>query len=191
MDNLFDYIKDKYGQKKIQSLCKKLIKKCSFNSGTDARNLTDLAYWLFVYGYYDDVHLIYEYTKQAKFPGKGIFSVWSPLHEIWGLEIYLSPDEPERNAEIIAEVERHIRSAPVYNELAEKVRRERIDFDFVSAEKYFKSEDKSALSMDYRIIGLEGLIGITSIVIYPKLLADRQRINAKIEEYLSILRTVK
>lgn len=191
MDNLFEYIKDKYGQKKIQSLCKKLIKKCSFNSGADARNLTDLAYWLFVYGYYDDVHLIYEYTKQAKFPGKGIFNVWSPLHEIWGLEIYLSPNEPEHNAEIIAEVERHIKSAPMYNELAEKVRRERIDFDFVSAEKYFKPEDKSALAMDYRIIGLEGLIGIASIGIYPKLLADKQKIDSKIEEYLEVLQTVR
>lgn len=191
MNNLFESIMEKHSQRKIQSLCKKLIKKCSFNSGADARNLTDLAYWLFVYGYYDDVHSVYEFSTQAKFPGKGIFNVWSFLHDLWGLEIYLSPDKPERNSEIIAEIEKHIVTAPMYNELAEKLRRERIDFDFVSCEKKFKSDDRSALAMEYRIAGLQEMIGMTYIGIYPKLLADKQKIDAKIEEYLDVLQTVK
>ncbi|MFR7819807.1 MAG: hypothetical protein ACLU24_04630 [Candidatus Pseudoruminococcus sp.] len=50
-----------------------------------------------MHGYYDDIHSVYEYTTQTKFPSKGVFNVWSSLHNIWGLEIYLSPNEPERN----------------------------------------------------------------------------------------------
>lgn len=55
---LFESIEARHTEKKIISLCKKLIKKCSFNSGADARNLCELAYWLYVYGYEDDVLLV-------------------------------------------------------------------------------------------------------------------------------------
>lgn len=144
-----------------------------------------------MHGYYDDIHSVYEYTTKDKFPSKGIFNVWSSLHNIWGLEIYLSPNEPERNYAIIAEIEKHIVTAHMYNEFSEKLRRERIDFEFIFCENKFESDDKSAFAMGYRLIGLQEMISMTSIGIYPKLLADKQRIGENIEEYLEILRTVK
>jgi len=36
---LFEEIMERYNDKKIKSLCKKLIKKCSFGSGVDAAYL--------------------------------------------------------------------------------------------------------------------------------------------------------
>lgn len=95
------------------------------------------------------------------------------------------------NAIIIAEIEKHIVTAHMYNELSEKLRRERIDFEFIFCENKFESDDKSAFAMGYRLIGLQEMISMTSIGIYPKLLADKQRIGENIEEYLEILRTVK
>ncbi len=37
-------------KKKIQSLGKKLLKKCSFKSKNDLAALSELGYWLYVYG---------------------------------------------------------------------------------------------------------------------------------------------
>lgn len=191
MDTLFESLMERHQEKNIISLCKKLMKKCSFNSGADARNLCDLAYWLFVYGYYDDVHAVYEYTTQAVFPGKGIFNVWDYLHKIWGLEIYLSNDKPEHVNAIIAEVKRHYLDGPMYNEAAENLRRETVDFDYVSAKKHFEPEDKSAYGISCRLSGVQKMIGMTAFGIYPKLLADEEKIKSKTEEYLSVLREVK
>jgi hypothetical protein len=48
-NEIFETIKETCPQKKVVSLCNKLMKKCSFKSGKDARNLCHLSYWLYLY----------------------------------------------------------------------------------------------------------------------------------------------
>ena len=47
---LFESIQMGHKEKKVLFLSKKLVKKCSFNRGSDVENLCHLAYWLYVYG---------------------------------------------------------------------------------------------------------------------------------------------
>lgn len=59
MQEVITGIQQKVDKKTVQSLCKKVLKKCSFNSQNDLYNLVDIAYWLYIYEYLD-------YLKQAK-----------------------------------------------------------------------------------------------------------------------------
>ena len=65
---LFESIMNSCPRKKVVSLCKKLIKKCSFNSGEDARNLCSLGYRLFIYGHIDEALAVSRYTHNVPFP---------------------------------------------------------------------------------------------------------------------------
>lgn len=77
---------DTVDKKKVQSLCKKVLKKCSFNSGADIQNLCHLTYWLFVYGYVDEALSVCEITHDVEFSGKGIWAVWDFIMYMWGLK---------------------------------------------------------------------------------------------------------
>ena len=98
---LFESIMNSCPQKKVASLCKKLIKKCSFNSGTDAENLCHLAYRLFVYGYIEEALAVCRYTHDVPFPGKGAFNVWTFILCLWGLEVFiLKTQEKYKEADV-------------------------------------------------------------------------------------------
>ena len=87
---LFESIMNSCPRKKVVSLCKKLIKKCSFNSGEDARNLCSLGYRLFIYGHIDEALAVSRYTHNVPFPGRGVFNVWTFILCLWGLEVFIS-----------------------------------------------------------------------------------------------------
>lgn len=86
---LFESIMNSCPRKKVVSLCKKLIKKCSFNSGEDARNLCSLGYRLFIYGHIDEALAVSRYTHNVPFPGRGVFNVWTFILCLWGLEVFI------------------------------------------------------------------------------------------------------
>lgn len=184
---LFEKIKGNHTEKKVISVCNKLIKKCSFNSGSDAENLCHLAYWLYIYGCIEEFELVYEITKDVEFPGKGIFAVWDFLHDIWGLKIFLlkqSRDEIEAQR-IIDIMEQHC----MFNSTKEQEmsRRKNIDFDFVCYEDDIACADTKTEANDYRFLSLIGMIGSTYTGFYPSLNSDKEKIEKKIEEYLEIL----
>lgn len=62
-------------KKKVQSLCKKILKKCSFKSTHDLGNITDLATWLYIYGYTDAAVNVCDFLKDFVFTGN--YSLWS------------------------------------------------------------------------------------------------------------------
>ena len=68
---LLESIQMGHKEKKVLSLSKKLVNKCSFNSGSDVENLCHLAYWLYVYGCEDEALKLCEITHEVEFPGKG------------------------------------------------------------------------------------------------------------------------
>ena len=86
---MFESIMNSCPRKKVVSLCKKLIKKCSFNSGEDARNLCSLGYRLFIYGHIDEALAVSRYTHNVPFPGRGVFNVWTFILCLWGLEVFI------------------------------------------------------------------------------------------------------
>ncbi|SMC69900.1 hypothetical protein SAMN06296952_2303 [Oscillospiraceae bacterium] len=54
MEETIKRIAAEIDRKKVQSLCKKILKKCSFRSTGDLSNVTELASWLYIYGYLDE-----------------------------------------------------------------------------------------------------------------------------------------
>lgn len=60
--------------KKIQSLCKKILKKCSFKSKNDLVNVSDLATWLYIYEYYDEAIAVCDLLLDLEFTGN--YTIW-------------------------------------------------------------------------------------------------------------------
>lgn len=191
---LFESIMNSCPKKKVVSLCKKLIKKCSFNSGADAENLCHLAYRLFVYGYIEEALAVCRYTHDVPFPGKGTFNVWDFILFIWGLEVFLLQKQ-ERNEEANARVKEidHIHIQPVnaiFN-TPEKCRKfadelyQRVSYpDVLEREKIEESEQ---YANNYRFIALFDMIGYGATGLYLNLSAHWEELQQDINNYVSIL----
>lgn len=64
----------KVNRKKVQSLCKRTLKKCSFKSKNDLANVSDFATWLYIYGYYDEAIAVCDLLLNLQFTGNYCFS---------------------------------------------------------------------------------------------------------------------
>lgn len=191
---LFESIMNSCPQKKVASLCKKLIKKCSFNSGTDAENLCHLAYRLFVYGYIEEALAVCRYTHDVTFPGKGGFNVWDFILFIWGLEVFLLQKE-ERYEEANRRVKEidyiHIQPVNLICETPEECRKfanelyQRFCYPDVLERK--KIEESKQDANDYRFIALFHMIGYGATGLYPSLSAHWEELQKNINNYVSIL----
>lgn len=80
MNELLKSISETIEKKKVTSLCKKLLKKCKFNSLNDMQNLSSLILWLYVYGYYEKVLEISEIIKDVQFSGD--YTLWDNFDSI-------------------------------------------------------------------------------------------------------------
>lgn len=191
---LFESIMNSCPKKKVMSLCKKLIKKCSFNSGTDAENLCHLAYRLFVYGYIEEALAVCRYTHDVPFPGKGGFNVWDFILFIWGLEVFLLQKE-ERYEEANRRVKEidyiHIQPVNLICETPEECRKfanelyQRFCYPDVLERK--KIEESKQDANDYRFIALFHMIGYGATGLYPNLSAHWEELQKNINNYVSIL----
>lgn len=182
---LFERIRQNHSEKMILSLTDKLMKKCSFHSGKDAENLCRLAYWLFVYGYIEEVHEIYAITKDAEFPGKGGYNVWDFLLYIWGLEVYLlKSGGNEKAAEaIIHTMDKYWSSSPLSKE-AEEQRRNSFTYEVVSYAKEIDGATTLRHADSLRFTALFRMIGYTYTELYPKLQEEIDIIQCKTKEYI-------
>ena len=191
---LFESIMNSCPKKKVMSLCKKLIKKCSFNSGADAENLCHLAYRLFVYGYIEEALAVCRYTHDVPFPGKGIFNVWDFILFIWGLEVFLLQKE-EKYEEANTRVKEidyiYIQPVNAIFNTPEKCRKfaneryQRVSYpDVLEREKIEESEQ---YANNYRFIALFYMIGYGATGLYPNLSAHWEELQQDINNYVSIL----
>jgi len=196
--HFFETIMTTYTKKKVISLCKKLIKKCSFNSGADAENLCHLAYRLFTYGHINEVLNICKATHNASFPGKGAYRVWEFILSIWGLEVYLLKESgKDEEAKQRIEAMDTIWKTNIHSYLTDEKkvtmeigRRSRFLYqDILLTNKISSSSD--TISNEYRFIALFKMIGYGATGLFPDLTNHWTELKLDINSYISILSTIK
>ena len=74
MTELIENIRDTIDKKKVKSYCNKKLKKCSFKSERDLQNISGLATWLYIYGYYDEMIAVCDLVKDMEFEGD--YDIW-------------------------------------------------------------------------------------------------------------------
>lgn len=84
----FSELSTKYQEKKIVKLCKKLEKSGSLTKSKDAETLCELAYWLYIYGYTEEVLNIYHFVN-IEIPAKVNYNIWTWILCIWGLQAFI------------------------------------------------------------------------------------------------------
>ena len=194
---LFEEIMESHKEKKIISLCKKLIKKCSFTSGADATNLCELAYWLYVVGDDDNALKVCELTN-IDIPAKINYNVWDFILFIWGLEAHIYNEKGKTaDKEFRVEQMKKVWSTPKNsNDTEEKAWAfmqkilNRQTFESVCNVKEIEeneaADDKKSAD-SYRFIALYSMIsyGITGFC--PDLVKNNDKLKTKIREYIGCL----
>ena len=194
---LFEEILESHKEKKIISLCKKLIKKCSFTSGADATNLCELAYWLYVVGDDDNALKVCELTN-IDIPAKINYNVWDFILYIWGLEAHIYNEKGKTaNKKFRVEQMKKVWSTPKNsNDTEEKAWAfmqkilNRQTFESVCNVKEIEeneaADDKKSAD-SYRFIALYSMIsyGITGFC--PDLVKNNDKLKTKIREYIGCL----
>ncbi len=80
MTEIIQNIMNTVDKKKVQSYCKKVLKKCSFKSFRDMQNLSGLVIWLYVYKYYDEAMMVCDIVRDVEFTGN--YTVWDETDTI-------------------------------------------------------------------------------------------------------------
>lgn len=186
---LFENIRSIHNEKQIISLCKKLTKKCSFNSGADIENLCRLAYWLFVYGYVDEALSVCEITHDVEFPGKGIWAVWDFIMFMWGLEVHIYKNQNDiEKANAIVQKMHNLwmfpPTLPPKNQEHETTRRNGFTVSFCSREKEISNASSETRADGWRFVALFMLIGYGSTGLFPDLVKEKDTVDRLVEEYI-------
>lgn len=74
MQEVIERIMNSVEKKKVQSCCKMILKKCSFKSKNDLANVTNLATWLYIYGYYEEAIAVCDLLSEIVFTGN--YDIW-------------------------------------------------------------------------------------------------------------------
>jgi len=92
---ILETIRESCQEKKVISLCNKLIKKNSYKSGKDCETLCHLTYWLYIYDKSElALACIQQTHKIAYFTD---FGVWTFIHSMWGLEMRILQEQGEES----------------------------------------------------------------------------------------------
>ena len=120
-------------KKKVQSLCKKILKKCSFKSTKDLGNITDLATWLYIYGYSDIAITVCDFLTNYDFTGN--YSLWSYVDYSLCLKARILREKKltESREQLISKIMKH-RHPELYVNL--------VDWYRVTLNQNIKNDDK-------------------------------------------------
>lgn len=189
---LFEKIQSGHDEKKILSLCKKLVKKCSFHCGADAQNLCKLAYLLFVYGCEEEALSLCGITHDAAFPGRGGYNVWDYIMFMWGLEAHILQKRKDMAAadERIRKMDALWMLPPAVPE-QEMARRSRFTLAFCSREDEIRDSTSSSMKNDWRLTALYHLIGYGATGLFPNLDREKEAVGQLAQAYIHILKGSK
>lgn len=192
---LFETIMEQCPQKKVISLCKKLIKKCSFKSGADCENLCHLAYWLYIYGQPALSMKCIQLTHNVPFDKN--FNTWTFIHAMWGLEIRLLKQNGQNTeAQKIADTidKHHLTPGKIDTpeRMPQKEEKRRLRFTYESVTNQEKIEahlqnNNINSANAWRFTALFKMIGNTETGLYPLLNKRKQDIEITIGEYTAAL----
>ena len=195
----FEELSLKYKEKNIVKLCKKLSKSFALTRSKDMTNLYELAFWLYIYDYKDEILNIYNLVNIA-IPEKIDFNIWTWILSIWGLQAYIyeSKGETNKKDEIVANMKK-VYSVPRTKEDTEESTWKfytRITGRQTLESVSYANEIKRAIQTEnkkgeeaYRFSGLCEMIsyGVTSF--YPHLVENRDKLEDRIKEYVQYLRS--
>lgn len=194
----FERILSKYKEKNIVRLAKKCAKSCSLTKSKDVENLCALAYWLYIYGYKEEVLSIYQLVD-IKIPQKVNFNIWTWILSIWGLQAYIY----ELNEEVIKkdkiiEKTHKIYSIPrrdgqtekeafeLHQRIANRQTYEEI-CNYKQIERCVAENDKK-FELSYRFSALLSMISYKVTEDYPALESNHEKLMKDIIEYIELLK---
>ena len=195
----FDELSLKYKEKNIVKLCKKLSKSFALTRSKDMTNLYELAFWLYIYDYKDEILNIYNLVN-IDIPEKIDFNIWTWILSIWGLQAYSYETEGEINKkdEIVANMKR-VYSVPrtkedtqentwkFYLKIAGRQTLESVSYE-AEIERAIQTENKKGEEA-YRFSGLCKMISYGVTGFYPLLVENRDKLEERIKEYIQYLRS--
>nr|WP_315085471.1 DUF6707 family protein [uncultured Lachnoanaerobaculum sp.] len=195
----FDELSLKYKEKNIVKLCKKLSKSFAITRSKDMTNLYELAFWLYIYDYKDEILNIYNLVN-IDIPEKIDFNIWTWILSIWGLQAYIYETEGEINKkdEIVANMKR-VYSVPrtkedtqentwkFYLKIAGRQTLESVSYE-AEIERAIQNENKKGEEA-YRFSGLCKMISYGVTGFYPHLVENKDKLEERIKEYIQYLRS--
>ena len=195
----FDELSLKYKEKNIVKLCKKLSKSFVLTRSKDMTNLYELAFWLYIYDYKNEILNIYNLVN-IDIPEKIDFNIWTWILSIWGLQAYIYETEGEINKkdEIVANMKR-VYSVPrtkedtqentwkFYLKIAGRQTLESVSYE-AEIERAIQTENKKGEEA-YRFSGLCKMISYGVTGFYPHLVENRDKLEDRIKEYVQYLRS--
>lgn len=194
----FEELSLKYKEKNIVKLCKKLSKSFALTRSKDMTNLYELAFWLYIYDYKDEILNIYNLVN-IDIPEKIDFNIWTWILSIWGLQAYIyeSKGETNKKDEIVANMKK-VYSVPrtkedteestwkFYTRIAGRQTLESVSYAD-EIERAIQNENKKGEEA-YRFSGLCKMISYGVTGFYPHLVENSDKLEDRIKEYIQYLR---
>lgn len=182
MQDIIEKIINKLDKKKVQSCCKKILKKCSFGSTRDLDNVTELATWLYIYGYYKEAIEVCEILKNVKFTGD--YSIWWRVEYCYCLKARILREKGilEGRQELLEIINSH-RNSELYDNLVEWYRttlNENIQGEIEDAPR--------SLGYGWRLVKLQHAIGDREAGGHP---IPDEEFERDIREIVDILKKIK
>ena len=189
----FEELSLKYKEKNIVKFSKRLAKSLALTRSKDLTNLYELAFWLYIYDYKDEIINIYNLVN-VDIPEKIDFNIWTWILSIWGLQAYIyeSGGEISKKDKIVANMKK-VYSVPrtkedteestwkFYTKIAGRHTLESI-FYKNEIERAIQSGNKTSEAA-YRFAGLCKMISYSVTGFYPHLVENREELEDKIGEY--------
>lgn len=182
MNELIGKISEKVEKKKVKSLCNKILKKCSFKSERDLGNISALATWLYIYGYYDEMIKVCDLLKDMKFEND--YNIWFNEDMAMCLKsrVFRERGLIKESQELINKVNEY-RHPELYSNLVEEYE-ENMD---INIEEELKNRPNS-LADDWRFCKLQFAIRFREAGKFP---IPDEKFDNDIKELVSILQQVK
>lgn len=95
MNELICNIMENINKKGVQSNCKKILKKCNMKSEKDTGLVTELAIWLYIYGYNQEAISVCNIFKNEKFNGN--YTLWSNIDHAYCLKARILREQGDLN----------------------------------------------------------------------------------------------